>query len=106
MTDDRWPDERRARKGDGTMSQGNPPGAPTTPDQAGGDAPISFEPQVRGESLYDQVTSGLMAVVAGAVMVFGWLSLIYATTQAYASGEPTEVRIIEVSGGGGGDPEG
>jgi hypothetical protein len=65
-----------------------------------------FEPKVRGESLYDQVTSLLMAVVIGATLVLGWLSLIYATNQAYASRVTAPLQIVEVFGGGGGSPEG
>jgi hypothetical protein len=83
------------------MSQANDPG----PESSGQDA-FSFEPQVRGESQYDRVTSGLMSVVVGAMLVFGWLSLMYITSQAYADRVSQPVEIIEVSGGGGGDPEG
>ncbi|HWE38194.1 MAG TPA: hypothetical protein VG406_16610 [Isosphaeraceae bacterium] len=82
------------------MSQAND-GGPETPAQE----PFSFEPQVRGESQYDRVTSGLMSVVVGAFLVFGWLSLMYITSQAYADRVSQPVEIIEVSGGGG-DPEG
>ena len=67
---------------------------------------VSYEPQVRGESLYDQVTSGLMAVVVGALLVFGWMVLILATRDAYATRVSAPVEIIEVYGGGGGSPEG
>jgi hypothetical protein len=63
-------------------------------------------PRVRGESLYDRVTSLLMAVVLGALIVVGWLALIYATNQAYASRVTAPLEIIEVYGGGGGSPEG
>jgi hypothetical protein len=66
----------------------------------------AFTPVVRGESLYDQVTSMLMAVVIGAAAVVGWLLLIYATNQAYASRATAPLQIIEVFGGGGGSPEG
>jgi hypothetical protein len=68
--------------------------------------PPAFEPVVRGESLYDRVTSVLMAVVVGALCVVGWLLLIYATNQAYASRVTAPLEIIEVYGGGGGSPEG
>src|SRR5262249_44116880 len=69
-------------------------------------ATFAFEPAVRGESLYDRVTSILMAVVIGALCVVGWLLLIYATNQAYASRVTAPLQIIEVYGGGGGSPEG
>jgi hypothetical protein len=65
-----------------------------------------FEPRVRGESLYDRITSMMMAVVMGALIVAGWLWLVYLTTEAYASRVTAPLEIIEVSGGGGGSPEG
>ena len=60
---------------------------------------------VRGESKYDQVTSFLMAVVLGAMLVVGWLALVYVSNQAYASRVTAPMQIIEV-GGGGGSPDG
>ena len=65
-----------------------------------------LEPKVLGESKYDQVTSFLMAVVLGAILVVGWLALVYASNQAYASRVTAPLQIIEVFGGGGGSPEG
>ncbi len=50
------------------------------------EAPSPPEPIVRGESLYDRVTSFLMAVVVGAFLVVGWLALVYATNQAARRG--------------------
>jgi hypothetical protein len=79
------------------------------PTRAGEAAPAAgraFAPVVRGESLHDQVTSILMAVVIGAMLVVGWLLLIYATNQAYASRVTAPLQIIDVYGGGGGSPEG
>ena len=67
--------------------------------------PVVFDPHVRGESLYDRVTSGLIASVTGAGLIFAWLSLIWITQQAYASRVTAPIEIIEVSGGGG-DPNG
>jgi hypothetical protein len=70
------------------------------------DAPAAeLETKVLGESTYDQVTSFLMAVVLGAILVVGWLALVYTSTQAYASRVTSPLQIIEV-GGGGGSPEG
>src|SRR5215210_6208391 len=69
-------------------------------------APLAFEPRVRGESRYDRVTALLMAVVLGALIVVGWLALVYATNQAYAARVTAPLEIIEVYGGGGGSPEG
>lgn len=66
----------------------------------------AFEPAVRGESLHDRVTSILMAVVVGALLVVGWLLLVYATNQAYASRTTAPLQIVEVYGGGGGSPDG
>jgi hypothetical protein len=81
------------------------PARPTAPaaGPAGAQAPAAL---VRGESLYDQISSMLMAVVMGALLVVGWLALIYYTNQAYASRVTAPIEIIEVFGGGGGSPEG
>ena len=72
---------------------------PTAPDFAG------FEARVRGESLFDRVTSMLMAIVVGALLVVGWLGLIYLTNQAYNSRVVAPMEIVDVSGGGG-SPDG
>ena len=66
---------------------------------------ISFEPQVHGESSYDRVTTALMAVVIGSLLVFIWVMVLYATKQAYTR-LSQRVEVIEVAGGGGGDPNG
>ena len=68
--------------------------------------PERFASRVLGESIYDRVTSFLMAVVLGALMVVGLLGLVYLTNQAYASRVTAPLQIVEVSGGGGGSPEG
>jgi hypothetical protein len=47
-----------------------------------------------------------MAIVLGALMIVGWLALIYITNQAYANRVTSPLQIIEVSGGGGGSPDG
>jgi hypothetical protein len=80
------------------MSDGHAPANPTPDD------PVA--PRVRGESPYDRVTSLLMAVVVGAVIVVGWLWLVYITNQAYASRVSSPLEIVDVFGGGGGSPEG
>lgn len=67
---------------------------------------LAFDPRVFGESGYDRVTSMLMAVVVGALIVVGWLALIYQTNQEYASRVTAPLQIIEVFGGGGGSPDG
>lgn len=61
---------------------------------------------IRTESRHDRVTSFLMAVTLGAGLVFGWLSVIVATTSAYHSRSSPPVRVIEVAGGGGGTADG
>jgi hypothetical protein len=62
--------------------------------------------RIYGESTYDRVTSLLLAVVLGALLVFGWLSIIAATTSAYQARVTQPIQVIEVSGGGGGTPDG
>ena len=66
----------------------------------------TLTPSIRVETSHDRVTSFLMAVILGALLVFGWLSIIAATTSAYQSRSTPPVRVIEVTGGGGGTPEG
>ncbi len=83
----------------------NPSSASRPPDDAGA-GPEEFAARVLGESIYDRVTSFLMAVVLGATMIVGLMALIYITNQAYASRVTAPLQIIEVSGGGGGSPEG
>ncbi len=65
-----------------------------------------LEAKVRGESPYDRVTSFLMATVLGAILVVGWLALVYVSNQAFASRVTAPLQIIDVAGGGGGSPEG
>ena len=67
---------------------------------------VMFDPRVFGESEFDRVTSMLMAVVVGAMIVVGWLFLIYKTNQEYSRRVTAPLQIIEVFGGGGGSPEG
>jgi hypothetical protein len=64
------------------------------------------DPLVRGESDFDRVSSMLLAVVLGALIIFGLLALMYATNQAYQRRVTAPLEIVEVSGGGGGSPEG
>ncbi len=73
------------------------PGAPRT--EAAG-------PRVRGESDFDRVTSALLAIIMGAALIFGWLMLVFATNLAYQKRVTAPLEIIEVSGGGGGSPDG
>src|SRR4051812_3884046 len=83
--------------------------ATTTPDTPATTPPAPPEPPepvVRGESTYDRVTSFLMAVVVGALLIVGWLALVYATNQAYASRVTAPLEIVDVFGGGGGSPDG
>ena len=80
-------------------------------DRPSSEPPVAEEPRepiarVRGESDYDRVTSFLMAIVLGAFMIVGWLGLIYLTNQAYANRVTAPIQIVEVSGGGGGSPDG
>ena len=68
--------------------------------------PGQGEARIYGETSYDRVTSFLLAVVLGAMLVFGWLSIIAATTSAYQARVTQPIEVIEVSGGGGGSPDG
>lgn len=70
------------------------------------EAPELSEPRVIGETKYDRITSLLMAVVLGAILVVGWLALVYASNQAYAARVTAPMQIIDVTGGGGGSPDG
>lgn len=83
------------------MSLDAPPTSPTADPLA-----PAFTPRVRGESLYDQVTSGLIAAVTGALLVFGFLILVQMTQAAYAGRVTAPIEVIEVYGGGGGTPDG
>jgi len=47
-----------------------------------------------------------MAVILGAMLVVGWLALIFVTTQEFASRVTSPLQIVEVFGGGGGAPDG
>ena len=47
-----------------------------------------------------------MAILLGAILVVGWLGLVYVSTQAYASRVSAPLQIIDVFGGGGGSPDG
>ncbi|MEW4567085.1 hypothetical protein AB1L88_04390 [Tautonia sp. JC769] len=81
--------------------------APPPPASAGeGEASRSLQPQIQGETDYDRVTSLLMAVIISAVIIVGWLALIYLTNRSYARSVPAEIEIIEVYGGGGGRLDG
>jgi hypothetical protein len=64
------------------------------------------EIKVLGESKYDQITSLLMAILCGAILVVGWLGLVYISTMAYASRVSAPLQIIDVFGGGGGSQDG
>lgn len=64
-------------------------------------APKAPEIRLRGESDYDRVTSMLMAIVLGTLLIFGYLAIVYATSQAYASRVAAPLEIIDVAGGGG-----
>ena len=48
----------------------------------------------------------LSAIVLGALMIVGLLGLVYVTNQAFASRVTAPLQIVEVSGGGGGSPDG
>lgn len=76
------------------------------PDPARARDAARAEPRVLGESKLDRVTSFLMAVILGAMLVVGWLALIFVTNQEFAGRVTPPLRIVEVFGGGGGSPDG
>jgi hypothetical protein len=82
------------------------PGGRSAPSPAASKSSSPLEAKVRGESPYDRVTSFLMATVLGAILVVGWLALVYVSNQAFASRVTPPLQIIDVGGGGGGSPEG
>ena len=73
--------------------------------KAAPDEPV-VEVKILGESKYDQITSLLMAILCGAILVVGWLGIVYVSTQAYAARVSAPIQIIDVFGGGGGSPDG
>jgi hypothetical protein len=81
-------------------------GGPSSPAPGATKASSPLDAKIRGESPYDRVTSLLMATVLGAILVVGWLALIYVSNQAFASRVTPPLQIIDVGGGGGGSPEG
>jgi hypothetical protein len=70
-------------------------------------APNAAHPaRLRTETRYDRVIAMLLAVVLGAALTLAWLLIVYATSEAYARRVASPLEIIEVSGGGGGSPDG
>ena len=82
------------------------PAAPEAKPKLPDPPPANVEPRILGESSYDRVTSFLMASVLGAVLVVGWLALVYVSNQAFAARVTAPLQIIDVGGGGGGSPDG
>ena len=95
-----------AAKGASAPSEAAKPGAAAKGQPAPAPAIKDIPTKVLGETLYDRITSGLMASVVGAMLVVGWLGLIIASDRAYASRATPPIKIIEVFGGGGGSPDG
>ncbi len=61
---------------------------------------------LRGETPYDRTVSGLVASILGAASVVGWLGVQFMTMHAFNLPTSAPLEIIEVSGGGGGSPDG
>ena len=59
-----------------------------------------------GESVVDKVSSLLMAFVLAASFLVGWLGFWYVTAKGFSKKQPSIVELIEVSGNGGGSPDG
>jgi hypothetical protein len=67
----------------------------------------SYTSEIRGESDFDRVSSLLLAVILGAFLLLGWLTLMYLMNEAYRTARVTApIEIVEVSGGGGGSQDG
>lgn len=61
---------------------------------------------IRGETPYDRTVSGLVASILGAASVVAWLGVQFMTMHAFNLPTSAPLEIIEVSGGGGGSPDG
>jgi hypothetical protein len=67
----------------------------------------SYGSEIRGESDFDRVSSLLLAVILGAAMLLGLLALMYVVDKAnHVARVTAPLEIVEVSGGGGGSPDG
>lgn len=61
---------------------------------------------LRGETPYDRTVSGLIAAILGTASVVAWLTIQFLTMQGFNLPTSAPLEIIEVSGGGGGSPDG
>lgn len=61
---------------------------------------------LRGETPYDRTVSGLLAAILGTAAVVAWLGVQFMTMHAFSLPGSVPLEIIEVSGGGGGSPDG
>ncbi len=73
--------------------------APAAPQQSAGRI-------LRGETPYDRTVSGLLAAILGTVAVVAWLAIQFMAMQGFNLPTSAPLEIIEVSGGGGGSPDG
>ncbi|MFO0888194.1 MAG: hypothetical protein U0790_03495 [Isosphaeraceae bacterium] len=78
----------------------------TMPMERAQDRPAAAAAKVHGESSYDRVIAMLSAIVLASLLTVGLLGLIYVTNQAFALRVTAPLQIVEVSGGGGGSPDG
>ncbi|ADV63639.1 hypothetical protein Isop_3074 [Isosphaera pallida ATCC 43644] len=98
-----WKPNRSTDKASGS------PTASTSKEPAGDpNRTVGEEPLVRlvGETDYDRVTSGMMAAIFAAMLVVGWLAVVFLTAPSFRPRALADITIIDVAGGGGGVPDG
>jgi hypothetical protein len=69
-------------------------------------APAPTARVLRGETNYDRTVSGLVAAILGVAVVVAWLFVQFMAMQGFDLPTSAPLEIIEVSGGGGGSPDG
>lgn len=68
--------------------------------------PVGTGRIIRGETPYDRTVYGLLALIIGVASIVAWLFIQFMAMQAFNLPTSAPLEIIEVSGGGGGSPDG
>jgi hypothetical protein len=76
------------------------------PTPEAGAEPAGVELKLYGETLVDKISSLLMAFVLAASFLVGWLGFWLMSTSAFDKKPSAPIELIEVSGNGGGSPDG